>query len=253
MEVLRAKHYSPRTEKSYVYWIGRYLRFHPGRHPRELAEEDVNSFLSYLATKRKVAAATQNQALAAILFLYRHVLEQPLGRVEGIVRARKPRRLPVVLSRDEVARLLSLMSGTSQLVCMLLYGSGLRLLEGLSLRVKDVDFERGEILVRDPKGKRDRVTMLPDAVREPLKRHLEWVKKQHERDLERGLGRAPLPGALSRKLPAADSQWPWQWVFPATSHYRDGRRGSGIVIISTRRRCRTRSGKRPGGPISPSA
>lgn len=258
VEVLRTGHYSPRTEKSYVHWIGRYLRFHEGKHPRELAEEDVNRFLSDLATTKNVAAATQNQALAAVLFLYRHVLDQPLGRVEGIVRAKRPKRVPVVLTRDEVGELLSELSGTSRLVCMLMYGSGLRVSEAVSLRVKDLDFGRGEIRVRDAKGGRDRVTMLPDAVHEPLKEHLRRVRLQHERDLERGLGRVPLPGALARKYPNADREWPWQWVFPARSHFVDG--GTGVrhrwhLHPSVVRKALTAAGRRTGiaKPVKPHA
>lgn len=173
-----------------------------------------------------MAAATQNQALAAVFFLYRHVLEQPLSRVEGIVRARKPRRLPVVLTRVEVDAMLSSLSGTPRLVCMLLYGSGLRLIEALQLRVKDLDFGRGEVVVRDGKGRKDRVTMLPEILHEPLAAHLLAVRDQHERDLVQGLGRVPLPGALSRKYRGADRDWPWQWVFPATSHYTDRTTGT---------------------------
>lgn len=225
VRVIRARHYSPRTEKSYVRWIAKYLNFHDGRHPSELAEEEVNLFLSDLAVTHNVAAATQNQALAAVLFLYKRVLERPLGRIEVIVRARKPKRVPVVLTREEVGELLSALDGVPQLVCMLLYGSGMRLSEGLSLRVKDLDFGRREIAVRDPKGGRDRVTMLPDVLHEPLEAHLRQVRKQHLRDLERGLGRAPLPGALVRKYPNADREWGWQRVFPARSHYTDRRTG----------------------------
>lgn len=220
------RHYSPRTLETYVSWIRRYIQFHDGSHPRELGEEEVNRFVSDLAVSRNVAAATQNQALAAVLFLYEHVLEQPLERIEGIVRARRPKRLPVVLTRDEVASMLSSLDGTPRLVCMLQYGSGLRLLEALQLRVKDLDFARGEVVVRDGKGQKDRVTMLPRALNEPLTEHLRAVRAQHEADLRRGLGRAPLPGALLRKYPTADRDWPWQWVFPATSHYTD--RHSGV-------------------------
>ena len=223
VRVLRGRHYSVRTEKSYVHWVGRFLRFHAGRHPRELHEEDVNRFLSDLATRRKVAAATQNQALAAILFLYKEVLEQPLGRVDGIIRAQRPKRVPVVLTRREVDQLLSALEGQPLLVCMLLYGSGLRLSEALSLRVKDLDFERGELRVRDGKGQKDRVTMLPAAVHGQLRPHLAGVREQHALDLTRGLGRVPLPGAFARKHADADRLWAWQWVFPARSHYVDRR------------------------------
>ena len=225
VQVLRTRHYSPRTAESYIGWIRRYLEFHAGRHPAELREDDVNEFVSYLATRHNVAASTQNLALAAVLFLYKEVLEQPLDRVDGITRARKPKRLPVVLSRPEATSLLAAIPGTAKLVCMLQYGSGLRLMEALQLRVKDLDFDRGELLVRDPKGKRDRVTMLPTSLHTSLRSHLQDVRHQHQRDLAEGLGRVPLPAALKRKYPNADRDWPWQWVFPATSHYTDRETG----------------------------
>lgn len=216
---------SRRTEKAYVGWIRRYVEFHSGRHPRELDEGDVNAFLSYLAVSRNVAASTQNQALAALLFLYEHVLRQPLDRVHGIVRPTKPKRLPVVLTHGEVAAVLALMAGRPRLVCLLLYGGGLRLSEALQLRVKDIDLERREITVRDGKGRRDRVTTLPEVALAALVEHLREVRLQHRRDLTRGLGRVPMPYALARKYPNADREWGWQWVFPATKHYRDPRTG----------------------------
>ncbi len=206
-------------------WMRRFLLFHRGRHPRELAEGDVNRFLTHLAIQQNVAASTQNQALAALLFLYEHVLERPLNRIEGVVRARKPKRLPVVLTREEVAAVLARLEGVPRLVGTVLYGSGLRLLEALALRVKDLDFDRGEITVRDGKGRKDRRTMLAAALREPLLDHLRQVRELHDADLRRGLGRAPLPEALARKYPNADRDWGWQWVFPASSHYVDHRTG----------------------------
>lgn len=221
VEVLRSRHYSPKTEKAYTHWIGRYLRFHGATHPRRLREDDVNGFLSDLAITQNVASSTQNQALAAILFLYQHVLDQPLDRIEGVVRARKPARLPVVMSRAEARTVLSLIDGVPSLVCRLLYGSGTRISEALSVRVKDLDLDRGELLIRDGKGGRDRPTMLPRSLSEPLQRHLRRVRTQHERDLAAGLGRAPMPTALARKYPKADREWGWQWVFPASSHYSD--------------------------------
>ncbi len=226
VEVLRSRHYSRRTEEAYLHWIRRFLLFHNGNHPRELAENDVNRFLTHLAVGENVAASTQNQALAAVLFLYEHVLQEPLDRIEGVVRARKPKRLPVVLTRDEVQAVLKPLDGVARLVCALLYGSGLRLLEGLQLRVKDLDFGRGEIAVREGKGQKDRVTMLPEALRQALQDHLWRVRQQHETDLKSGLGQAPLPDALARKYPNASREWGWQWVFPASSHYVD--RGTGI-------------------------
>ncbi|MFA5892148.1 MAG: integron integrase [Actinomycetota bacterium] len=220
VQELRTRHYSPRTEKSYVGWIRRFILFHR-KHPAELDEAHVNEFLSDLAVNGNVAASTQNQALAAILFLYEHVLGRPLDRIDGVVRARRPARLPVVLTRPEVDAVLAELSGTPRLVIMVLYGTGARVTEGLSLRVKDLNFDRGEITVRDGKGQRDRVTMLPRVLEPALDAHLQDVRRQHENDLQRGLGRAPLPGALVRKYPNADREWAWQWVFPATSHYLD--------------------------------
>ena len=202
-------------------WIRRYILFHGKRHPAEVGEPEVNRFLTHLAVHRRVAASTQNQALAALLFLYAKVLNQPLRQIEGVVRARRPRRLPVVLTRREVRAVLDELNGTPRLVCTLLYGSGLRLLECLRLRVKDVDFHRQEITVREGKGHKDRVTVLPSAARKTLRVHLETIRRQHARDLARGLGRAPLPDALARKYPTADRDWAWQWVFPASSHYVD--------------------------------
>lgn len=225
VEVLRARHYSPRTVRAYVHWIGRFVRFHAPTHPRFLRESDVNAFLSHLAVDLRVAASTQNQALAAILFLYEHVLGQPLDRIEGVIRARRPKRLPVVLTRAEVSTLFDHLDGVVELVCMLLYGTGARLSEGLSVRVKDLDFGRREMTIRDGKGSKDRVTMLPDALRDPLRRHLAIVRVQHEADLTEALGRVPLPGALGRKYPAADREWGWQWTFPATGHYVDRETG----------------------------
>jgi len=172
-----------------------------------------------------VAASTQNQALAALLFLFEHVLERPLDRIEGVVRARGPKRLPVVLTRDEVEPVLSEMDSRPVLVCSLLYGSGLRLTEGLSLRTKDLDFGRGTVTIRDGKGQKDRVTMLPGVLQQPLRDHLRQVREQHDSDLKVGLDRAPLPDALARKFPHGDREWAWQWVFPASSHYLDRRTG----------------------------
>ncbi|HVL32750.1 MAG TPA: integron integrase, partial [Actinomycetota bacterium] len=221
IDVLRARHYSSKTVKAYTYWIGRYVRFHAPTHPKFLREPAVNEFLSRLATQDNVAASTQNQALAAILFLYEHVLVQPLDRVEGVVRARKPKRLPVVLTRAEVGGVLANLEGVPRLVCMLLYGSGPRVGEVLSVRVKDLDFQRGELTIRDGKGRKDRVTMLPRLLGDSLRAHLTSVRARHERDLARGDGRVPLPDALARKYPSADRTWAWQWVFPASSHYVD--------------------------------
>lgn len=214
VEVLRAHHYSLRTERAYVGWIRRFILFHRPRHPRELSEANANRFLTHLAVDEHVAASTQNQALAAILFLYDKVLEQPLDRIEGVIRARKPKRLPVVLTADEVARVMAYLTGDKWLIATLLYGGGLRLLEALRLRVKDLDFERGEITVREGKGDKDRVTMLPEVVTRPLHDHLKRVQEIHQQDLSDGYGRVELPHALGRKFPHADREWRWQFVFP---------------------------------------
>ena len=222
---LRAKQYSLRTERAYVDWARRYILFHDKRHPQELGPDHVNRFLTHLAVQRKVAASTQNQALAALLFLYGQVLRMPLPDTGGLVRARKPHRIPTVLTRQEVYRVLSRLDGPERAAATLLYGAGLRLLEALRLRVKDVDFGLGQILVRDGKGQKDRVTMLPDAARGALELHLEEVRHVHARDLAEGFGCVWLPDAYGRKAPDAASSWGWQWVFPAASRSRDPRSG----------------------------
>jgi integron integrase len=213
---LVARRYSPRTAEAYAGWVKRYVRFHGLRHPATLNGADVARFLSWLAEAGRVSAATQTQAASALVFLYREVLDVPLGSFDGLVRARQPHRLPVVLTREEVARVIAAMDGPSRLVAGLLYGSGLRLLEALRLRVKDVDFGLRQVVVRRGKGDKDRVTVLPEVTVPPLAAHLQRVRAQHQRDLARGAGRVPLPDALSRKLPGADRTWAWQWVFPAT-------------------------------------
>jgi integron integrase len=212
---IRVRHYSIRTEQAYVFWIRRYILFHRKRHPLEMGAPEVARFLSYLASDRNVAASTQNSALNALLFLYRDVLGRPIGQIDGVVRAKAPKRLPVVLTRDEVSRLLMQFDGTPWLMIALLYGSGLRLLEMLRLRVKDVDFDRKSIVVRDGKGAKDRVTILPTELVEPLRNHLAVVRDLHERDRDRDVGPVYLPYALDRKYPNAGYAWAWQWVFPA--------------------------------------
>lgn len=202
-------------------WVKRFVAFHGRRHPAELGAAEVSSFLSHLASDRHVSASTQNQALSALLFLYRAVLARDLGELPSLVYAKRSRRLPVVMTRDEVRAVLGRLSGPKWLVAALLYGSGLRLLEGLRLRVKDVDFASKQLVVRSGKGDRDRVTMLPRMVVASLRAHLQMVKVQHERDLAEGAGRVALPGALARKYKGAASEWRWQWVFPATRHYVD--------------------------------
>ena len=224
-QAIRARHYSPKTEESYVHWIKRFIFFHHKRHPAQMGEKEIGQFLSGLATDRQVSASTQNQALNAILFLYRDALRKEIGYIDGVVRAKRPHRLPVVLTRQEVKSILSALDHSDWLMVMLLYGAGLRLMECLQLRVKDIDFTTKQIVVRAGKGDKDRHTMLPTAAKQPLATHLELVKEQHRRDLERGLGRVALPNALEWKYPNAGKEWGWQWVFPATSHYTDRETG----------------------------
>ncbi|HEY7407452.1 MAG TPA: integron integrase, partial [Gemmatimonadaceae bacterium] len=213
---MRTRHLSRLTEEAYVRWIVRYVRFHGVKHPRTLGEKEMREFLSHLAADRNVAASTQSQALAALLFLYTEVLRDPAPWIEDVVRARRPQRLPVVMTREEVRAVLAKMSGSPRLVALLLYGSGLRLMEALRLRVKDVDFGMNQITVRSGKGDRDRVTMLPAAARLGLERHVTRVRRLHARDLAAGAGRTILPQALARKYPNAAAELPWQWVFPST-------------------------------------
>jgi len=226
-DVLRIRHYSLRTEYSYIRWIRDYSRYHQFRNPMELSKEHVTNYLSYLARERNVAASTQNQALAAILFLYQQVLEVKLGWLEDVERAQKPKRIPVVLSRAEIKRLLAQMEGVTWLMANLLYGSGLRLNECLRLRIKDIDFHYNQIIVRDTKGRKDRVTMLPHVLHAQLKRHIQKVKALHESDLQEGFGSVQLPYALRRKYPNAEKLWMWQFVFPAKHRSTDPR--SGII------------------------
>ncbi|HET9636125.1 MAG TPA: integron integrase [Gemmatimonadaceae bacterium] len=229
IEQMRLRHFSPRTIDTYVNWVVRYIKFHGKRHPRELGRDHVQDFLSSLAIRLNVSASTQNQALAAIGFLYREVLNLPLEDSEALARAKRPVRLPVVLTRDEVRQLIGEMDGTPQLVAMLLYGTGMRVLECLQLRVKDVDFGGKQILIRAGKGNKDRVTMLPSASESRLREHLEEVQITHAKDLRRGGGRVDVPGALARKYPKASTEFRWQWVFPATRIYID------VVTRETRR------------------
>ncbi len=218
---LRTKHYSERTEQAYCLWVRRYIMFHDGIHPAELGETDVNVYLAYLATELNVSASTQTQALSAILFLYRHVLRRPLGSLGDVVRAKQPKRLPVVLTRQEVRDILTELDGDMWLMVSLMYGTGMRLSELLNLRVLDLDFSRNEITVRSGKGGKDRVTMLPQSLRTPLQVHLKQVKSLHDRDLAEGWGRVILPNALDRKYPRAPAEWRWQWVFPQPRRWRN--------------------------------
>jgi integron integrase len=223
---IRFKHYSIRTEQAYLDWVRRFVVFHGRRHPRELGHGHVEAFLTHLAVEGNVAAATQNQAKSALLFLYKEVLGAELPWLDGVESAKRPRRLPVVLTPEEVAAVLRRVDGTTGLILRLLYGTGMRMLEGLRLRVKDVDFQRREILVRDGKGARDRVTMLPDRLALPLREHLVRVKALHEDDLRAGYGEVYLPHALARKYPSAPRDWAWQYVFPSSKRSVDPRSGA---------------------------
>ena len=220
-QALRLRHRSRRTEEAYVCWARRFIVFHGKRHPAELGAEEITEFLNYLATQRNVAPSTQNQALNAIVFLYRGVLRREVAELGGLVRARKPRRLPVVLTQRDVLTILEELSGTRRLVASLLYGSGLRLLEALRLRVKDLDFEYRQVVVRQGKGRKDRVAPLPETCVTALREQLAWSRTIHERDLAAGSGCVQLPGGLERKYPSASREWGWQWVFPATRRHRD--------------------------------
>jgi integron integrase len=243
---LRLKHYSLSTERVYVQWMRRFIVANDRRHPREMGGEEVERFLSRLATVGDVSASTQNQALSALLFLYRDVLGAELPWMENVVRAKRPRRLPVVLSQEETRRLLAHMDGRAWLIASLLYGTGMRLREALRLRVKDVDFARNEILVRDGKGGKDRRTMLPRALEEPLQREIERVRVLHAHDLAEGFGEARLPHALARKYPDAGRGFGWQFVFPSTRRARDPLDGrerrhhfdDGVLARAIRSACR---------------
>jgi integron integrase len=222
---LRLGHFSRRTEEAYVGWVVRFVRYHRLRHPRDMGEREVIAYLTHLAVDRKLAAATQAQACAALKFLYSHVIDRPLAGLGEVPRASAPHRLPVVLTAEEVSRILAHLDGVARLVAMLLYGSGMRLLECLSLRVKDVDLGRGEVRIRRGKGGRDRVTILPGKLRAPVGAHLDRVRAIHFADLRTGAGSVELPAALARKYPAAARDWAWQWVFPARRRYVDGETG----------------------------
>jgi len=221
---LRSRHYSRRTEQAYTLWVARFVTFNHGRHPEEMGEREINEFLTHLAVKLDVAASTQNQALAALLFLYRYVLGRDVGQLR-VVRAKKPIRLPVVLTRAEVRSVLEQMEGETWLMASLLYGSGLRLTECTGLRVQDVDLERGEILVRRGKGDKDRVTMLPDTLKVPLAEQMQRARRALLQDIEQGWGRIALPEAIERKYPNAATDWRWQWVFPQKRRWRNHETG----------------------------
>ncbi len=224
-QAIRTRHYSLRTEEAYVQWIKRFILFHHKRHPKDMGADEVTQFLSDLAVNHHVAASTQNQALSALLFLYQEVLKQEIPWLHDVVRAKKAKKIPVVLTREEVKAVLSGLSGPAGIMAGLLYGSGLRLMECIRLRVKDVDFSYNQIAVRDGKGEKDRVTMLPLNVKESLQCHLQDVKHLHEQDLQEGFGAVSLPYALERKYPHANREWAWQYVFPAAKRSIDPRTG----------------------------
>ena len=214
-QAIRVRHYSYRTEQAYIQWVKRYIYFHGVRHPDELSETDVGAFLTHLAVSRNVSASTQNQALNAIVFLYKHVLNRPLSDITNGVRAKRLRRMPTVFSESEINRIFQHLDGRNWVIASLLYGAGLRLLECLRLRVKDVDFGRNEILVRDGKGGKDRITLLPQAPKEHLRRCVDRAKYIHNYDLHEGFGEVSLPNALQRKYPSAAKSFAWQYIFPS--------------------------------------
>lgn len=224
-EVIRLKHFSIRTEETYVHWIKRFIIFHKKRHPLEMGEQQIREFLSNLASQLNVARATQNLALQSILFLYREVLHKEIAHIDNIERAKKEAKVPIVFTRDEVTQILSNMKSTPYLMASLLYGAGLRLMECVRLRVKDIDFNSNYILVREGKGEKDRVTILPEKLKEPLQKHLAKVKLLHEEDLREGYGEVYLPYALERKYPNANKEWCWQYVFPSVRLSIDPRSG----------------------------
>ncbi|CAN5812763.1 integron integrase [soil metagenome] len=225
-DAIRTRHYSRQTEQAYVAWIRRYVRHHGMRHPAEMDVEDIRDFLTHLAVRRHVSASTQNQALSAILFLYRHVLEVELPKIDNVVRAKRPKRVPVVLTPDETVGVLAQLNDPDRLIAGLMYGAGLRLIEALRLRVKDIDFAAREITVRHGKGGKDRLTMLPDRLADPLAGHLEKVRRLHRHDLALGHGEVELPGAFGRKDPSAARDWRWQFVFPSERRVPDATTGT---------------------------
>ena len=232
-------------------WVRRFVRFHKMRHPAEMGGPEINRYLTYLAVKLHVSASTQNQALAGLLFLYKHVIGREVEDLGTVIRARKPKRLPVVMTRDEVVDVLAELEGDKRLMAALMYGSGLRLTECLRLRVQDIDFSASEIMVRDGKGGKDRVTVLPETVRQPLLEQLEHARRVHVKDLADGWGRVELPDALSRKYPNAASEWPWQWVFPQEQRWHNevtGEQGRHHVHETVLQRCVRDAVRRSGIP-----
>ena len=224
-DAMRVRHYSLRTEQSYLQWIRRFILFHGKRHPVDMGKAEVSAFLTYLATERMLAASTQNQALAAILFLYRHVLHEDLPWLTDVVRAKRPERLPFVIGRDDVKKVLTMTKGVNRLITQLIYGTGVRVLEALRLRIHDLDFEYRQITVGSGKGNKDRVTVLPDVLSEDLQQHLLHVQGLHAADLAAGYSEMYLPFALARKYPNAAREWEWQYVFPSSKRSFDARDG----------------------------
>lgn len=224
-QAMRSRHYSRSTEATYIQWVKRFIFFHHVRHPQEMAEPEINAFLTHLAVKEHVSASTQNQALCAIIFLYKYVLDRKIGDIGEVIRARKPVRLPVVMTKAEVKAVLSNLTGDKWIIAHLMYGAGLRLMECLRLRVQDLDFNKNQINVRDGKGDKDRVTMFPESVKKPLTEHLNKVKKIHDADISRGFGRVLMPDALARKYPNASREWRWQWVFPQETLWQNKKTG----------------------------
>jgi len=246
---MRLRHYSLRTETAYLNWIARFLAFHEGRHPGDMGEPEVSAFLTDLAIRHKVAASTQTQALSALLFLYSEVLGRPLESAIDSIRARRPKRLPTVLTVAEVSAVIGRLDGVHRLMAKLLYGSGLRLLECVRLRVKDIDFAQRQIRVRDGKGAKDRITVLPDSLVVPLQEHLQVVRRLHRDDLAEGHGDVYLPYALRRKIPGAARDWLWQYVFPSDRLSVDPRSGCTRrhhVSESSLQKAVTRAGRRAG-------
>lgn len=226
-EALRLKRYSPRTEQTYTEWVKDYILYHNKRHPKEMNTPEIGQFLTHLTTERNVSASTQNQALSAILFLYRHILRIPLD--ETILAAYRPQRaksIPTVLSKEEVKRLLASLTGTPKLIAQVMYGSGLRIMEAMRLRIKDIDFDNRQIIVRDGKGENDRFTTLPDSLHQPLRLHIQHIKLIHQKDLQDGFGTVHLPSAIAEKSPNASKEWIWQYLFPASDLSKDPRTGT---------------------------
>lgn len=224
-EATRSRHYSRRTEVTYIHWIKRFIFFHNVRHPKDMAEPEINAFLTHLAVKEHVSASTQNQALCAIIFLYKYVLNRKIGDIGEVIRARKPVRLPVVMTKAEVKAILENLKDDKWIIAYLMYGAGLRLMECLRLRIQDLDFSENQIIVRSGKGDKDRITMFPESVKKPLTEHLNKVKKIHESDVANGFGRVLLPDALVRKYPNASKEWRWQWVFPQNTLWHNKKTG----------------------------